>query len=163
MKKKGRQLMAVNEYIQNEVKKVISNSNFEFPLSHAMASAWILANFKGDNLKVFDMRKTTSLCDYAILATAQNATQGRAMIDEISGNLKHLGASILSYEGYESADWILLDTGDIMVHVFNGPARDVYDLDLIYAKNAQVKIPEEFYFGKPTTVSNEKPDLKGYF
>lgn len=155
--------MAVNEYIQTEVKKVITNPGFEFPLNHAMASAWILANFKGDNLKIFDMRKSTSLCDYAILATAQNATQARAMADEIAQNLKHQGAHIVSFEGYESADWILLDTGDVMVHVFNGPARDVYDLDMIYAKNTQVKIPEEYYFGKPTTVSNEKPDLKGYF
>jgi ribosome-associated protein len=128
-----------------------------------MASAWILANFKGDNLKVFDLKKSSSLCDYSVLATAQNATQARAMADEISANLKHAGASVLSYEGYESADWILLDTGDIIIHVFNGPARDVYDLDLVLAKNPQVKIPEEFYFGKPTTVSTEKADLKGYF
>jgi ribosome-associated protein len=155
--------MAINEYVQAEVNKVITNSAFEFPLNHAMATAWILANFKGDNLKIFDMRKTSSLVDYSIIATAQNATQGRAMIDEISANLKNQGASILSYEGYESADWILLDTGDIMIHVFNGPARDVYDLDMIYAKNAQVKIPEEYYFGKPTAPTSEKPDLKGFF
>ena len=155
--------MAINEYVQNEVKKVITNAEYAFPLNHAMASAWILANFKGDNLKIFDMRKTSALCDYSIMATAQNATQARAMIDEVSANLKAQGANIVSYEGYEGADWILLDTGDIMVHVFNGPARDVYDLDMIYAKNPQVKIPEEFYFGKPTTISSDKPDLKGYF
>lgn len=155
--------MAQNEYIQAEVKKVVENASFEFPLNHAMASAWILANFKGDNLKVFDMRKTSSLTDYAVMATAQNATQARAMVDEVSQRLKENGANVLSYEGYESADWILLDTGDVMVHVFNGPARDVYDLDLVYAKNAQVKIPEEFYFGKPTEISKEKSDLKGYF
>jgi ribosome-associated protein len=155
--------MAINEYIQTEVTKVITNSSFEFPLNHAMASAWIIANFKGDNLKVFDMRKTSSLCDFSIVATAQNVTQARAMIDEVSQNLKHQGANILSYEGYESADWILLDTGDIMVHVFTGPARDVYDLDMVYARNAQVKIPEEFYFAKPAGVSSEKPDLKGFF
>jgi ribosome-associated protein len=152
-----------NEYIQAEVNKVISNTSFEFPLNHAMATAWIMANFKGDNLKIFDLQKSSALVDFAILATAQNATQARAMVDEISANLKHHGASIVSYEGYEQADWILLDTGDIMVHVFNGPARDVYDLDMIYAKNHQVKIPEDFYFGKPTQVSTEKPDLKGYF
>ncbi|HXH31139.1 MAG TPA: ribosome silencing factor [Bacteriovoracaceae bacterium] len=154
--------MAINEYIQTEVNKVITNKSFEFPLNHAMASAWILANFKGDNLKIFDMKKTSALCDYSILATAQNVTQARAMVDEISGNLKQQGASIVSYEGYESADWILLDTGDIIVHVFNGSSRDVYDLDLIYSRNAQVKIPEDFYFGKPASV-NEKPDLKGFF
>jgi ribosome-associated protein len=155
--------MAINEYVQTEVNKVITNNSFEFPLNHAMATAWILANFKGDNLKIFDMRKTTSLCDYSVIATAQNATQARAMIDEVSQNLKSQGAHILSYEGYEGADWILLDTGDIMVHVFNGTARDVYDLDMIYARNSQVKIPEEFYFGKPTSVSSEKADLKGFY
>jgi ribosome-associated protein len=152
-----------NEYIQNEVKKVITNSAFEFPLNHAMAAVWIMANFKGDNLKIFDMRKSSALVDYSVMATAQNATQARAMVDEISSNLKNQGASMVSYEGYESADWILLDTGDIMVHVFNGHARDVYDLDMVYAKNPQVKIPEEFYFGKPTQISGDKPDLKGYF
>ncbi len=152
-----------NEYIQNEVKKVISNSQFEFPLNHAMATAWILANFKGDNLKIFDMRKSSALVDFAVVATAQNATQTRAMIDEIASNLKNVGAKIVSYEGYESADWVLLDTGDIMVHVFNGPARDVYDLDMVYAKNPQVKIPEDFYFAKPTQTSSDKSDLKGYF
>jgi ribosome-associated protein len=155
--------MAINEYVQNEVNKIISNKSFEFPLNHAMASAWIMANFKGDNLKIFDLKKSSALCDYSIIATAQNATQARAMVDEISMNLKNHGASVVSYEGYESADWILLDTGDVIVHIFNGPARDVYDLDLILAKNSQVKIPEEFYFGKPTTVSSEKADLKGYF
>ena len=152
-----------NEYVQSEVKNIISNPGYEFPLNHAMAAAWIVANFKGDNLKVFDLKKSSSLFDYSVLATAQNATQARAMVDEISHSLKNNGANIVSYEGYESADWILLDTGDIVVHIFNGPARDVYDLDMILAKNPQVKIPEEFYFGKPTTVSNEKPDLKGYF
>lgn len=155
--------MAINEYVQGEVNKVMTNSAFEFPLNHAMVSAWIIANFKGENLKVFDLRKTSALCDYSILATAQNVTQARAMVDEISTNLKTNGAAIVSYEGYESADWILLDTGDIIVHIFNGPARDIYDLDMILAKNPQVKIPEDFYFGKPTTASNEKADLKGYF
>jgi ribosome-associated protein len=151
-----------NEFIQSEIKKIISNPVFEFPLNQAMASAWILAHFKGDNLKIFDMKKSTSLVDYSILATAQNATQARAMIDEISSIFRNLGTKIVSNEGYEGADWILLDTGDIMVHVFNGPARDVYDLDIVFNKNSQVKIPEEYYFGNSLAAS-EKSDLKGYF
>lgn len=155
--------MAINEYVQSEVNKVITNTAYEFPLNHAMATAWMVANYKGENLKIFDLRKTSALCDYSIVATAQNATQARALVDEISNNLRHVGANIVSYEGYEGADWILLDTGDIIVHIFNGPARDVYDLDMIFARAPQVKIPEEFYFGKPTQVTTEKADLKGYF
>jgi ribosome-associated protein len=155
--------MAVNEYVLGEVTKITENTQFEFPLNHAMASAWILANYKGDGLKIFDLKKISSLWDYSILGTAQNATQARAMADEISGNLRAVGAHIVSFEGYDSADWILIDTGDILVHVFNGPSRDVYDLDIIYARNPQVKIPEEYYFGTATNVATEKADLKGFF
>ncbi len=155
--------MAINEYVQNEVNKVISNPSFEFPLNHAMAAAWIIANFKGENLKVFDMRKTTSLCDYAIVATAQNTTQARAIVDEAANILKNLGTRIISSEGYESGDWILLDTGDVIIHIFNGPAREIYDLDMLYVRNAQVKIPEEFYFSKPVETTSVKADLKGFF
>lgn len=155
--------MAINEYVQNEVNKVISNPSFEFPLNHAMATAWIIANFKGENLKIFDMRKTTSLCDYAIVATAQNTTQARSIVDEAANTLKNLGTRIISSEGYESAEWILLDTGDVMVHIFNGPAREIYDLDMIYARSTQVKIPEEFYFSKPAETTSAKADLKGFF
>ena len=52
--------MAINEYVLNEVNKVISNTGFEFPLNHAMASAWIMANFKGENLKVFGLKRLPS-------------------------------------------------------------------------------------------------------
>lgn len=155
--------MAVNPYVQGEVNKLIANKSWEFPLNHAMASTWIIANFKGENLKIFDMRKTSALCDYTIIATAQNATQARAMADEVAQNLTLHGVKLVSFEGYESADWVLIDTGDIFVHIFTGPARDVYDFDMLHAKTAQVKIPEDFYFGKPTEVTSEKPDLKGYF
>lgn len=152
-----------NEFIQTEIKKVMENSSFEFPLNHAMATAWILANFKGEDLKVFDLKKSSSLCDYAIIATAHNGTQAKSMADEIEFNLKQHGAKILSSEGYESAEWILLDTGDVMVHIFNGPSRDIYDLDMVLVKNPQVKIPEEYYFGTPSLPKNEKSDLKGFF
>lgn len=155
--------MAMNEYIKGEVDKIITNESYEFPLNHAYSAAWILANYKGDNLKIFDMRKTSALCDYSIIATAQNSTQARAMADEIANNLRVHDASIISFEGYENADWILLDTGDIIVHIFNGAARDIYDLDMIFVKNPQVKIPEEFYFAQPTAVNEVNPELKGYF
>lgn len=153
--------MAMNEYVQEEANKIFNNKSFEFPKNQAMVAAWIAAHFKGEALKIFDMTKHSSLSDCSVLATALNPTQARAMADEISANLKHLGAELYSYEGYESADWILLDFGDTIVHIFQLAARDVYDLDLVYAKNPQITIPEEFYFGKPAEA--KKDDLKGYF
>lgn len=153
--------MAMNEYVQTEAKKIFENKKFQFPENQAMVAAWIAAHFKGEALKIFDMRKFSSLCDYSVLVTALNPTQARSMADEISANMRELGAQVYSYEGYESADWILLDLGDTIVHIFQLAARDVYDLDLVFAKNPQVQIPEEFYFSKPT--ETKKDDLKGYF
>lgn len=153
--------MAMNEYVQLEAKKIFDNKSYEFPKNQAMVAAWIAAHFKGEGLKIFDMSKHGSICDCSVLVTALNPTQARSMADEISANLKHLGADLYSYEGYESADWILLDFGDTIVHIFQLAARDVYDLDLVFAKHPQIQIPEEFYFGKPA--ESKKDDLKGYF
>ena len=154
-----------SEYLKSEINKIMTNKDWSFPLNHAMVAAYILANFKGINLKIFDMTTTGSaLCDYNIIATAGNPTQSKAMIDAIASSLRDLGANILSTEGYETADWILVDTGDVIVHVFHEASRGIYDLDMIFAKNAQVKIPDEFYFGKPQEkVETKDSTLKNYF
>jgi ribosome-associated protein len=154
-----------NEYISNEVNKVLSDKKLPFPLNHAMASACILANLKGLNLKMLDMGKATSaLCDYSLIVSASNPTQARAMVDEVAYQLKQHGAQMHSLEGYDSADWILLDTGDIIVHVFLETTRDVFDLDRLFTSYPQIKIPDEFYFG-PTTPATaaDKDHLKNYF
>jgi len=140
---------------------VLNDPNWAFPLNHAMMAVSILADFKGENLKIFDM-KGSSMCDFNVIATAQNTMQARAMADEISRQLRAAGTEIVSYEGYGSADWILIDTGDVIVHVFQENTRGAYDLDLVFGERPQVKIPEEFYFSGPTKTTTEDA-LKGFF
>ena len=151
-----------NEYLQKEVQKIIGDKRWAFPLNHAFVATYLLAHFKGENLKVFDMTKGSALCDYNIVATAQNPTQARAMADEIARQLRAQGTEIKSFEGYGSADWILLDTGDVIVHVFQENTRDAYDLDHVFGERPQVKIPEEFYFAGPAKTTGED-NLKGFF
>jgi ribosome-associated protein len=124
--------MAMNEYVQVEAKKIYDNASYEFPKNQALVAAWIAAHFKGEALKVFDMSKHGSICDCSVLVTALNPTQARSMADEIAANLKHLGAHVYSYEGYESADWILLDFGDTIVHIFQLAARNFHNEMRIY-------------------------------
>lgn len=149
-----------NDFLQKELSKIMTDSRWPFPQNHAMAATYILAHYKGENLKVFDM-KGSSMCDYNVIATAQNPTQARAMADEISRQLRAVGTQILSYEGYGSADWILLDTGDVIVHVFQENTRGAYDLDHVFGERPQVKIPDEFYFSGATP--SKVDDTKGYF
>lgn len=142
---------------------ILGNAKWAYPLDVAMLSARILADFKGENLKVFHMSGGTALCDYNVLANAQNPTQARAAADEIGRQLRQAGHRIVSMEGYETADWILLDAGDVIVHVFQDPAREVYGLDTVFARNPVVSIPEEFYFGAARPAAGGDSDLKGYF
>lgn len=151
-----------NEFLKNEVAKISNDQRWTGSLNQAMASVYMLANFKGENLKIFDMTKSSSLCDYHIVATAQNVTQARAMADEIASQLRGLGAEILSYEGYGTADWILIDTGDVITHIFQENTREMYDLDRVFGVCPQIAIPEEFYFSGPIKRTTEET-LKGYF
>ena len=64
-----------NVFITNEVKKVLEDS--QFPLNTALAAAWIIAHFKGINIKIYDTQETSSLCDYNIIASAENPIQCR--------------------------------------------------------------------------------------
>src|SRR5690606_703851 len=106
-----------SEYINNEVDKILKDKKYPYPLNIAMASAWLLGNLKGVNLKILDVGKQSSLADFFILGSATNTTQAQAMAAEVILQMKRAGHEIVSREGMNSgADWILLDIGDIIVH-----------------------------------------------
>jgi len=151
-----------NEFLQTEVKKIAEDGRWTFPLNTAMVCAYLMAHYKGENLKIFDMSKGSSLCDFHVIATAHNTMQASSMIDEIARQLRDLGTEVRSIEGRDSVDWTLLDTGDVIVHVFQENSRDLYDLDTVFAGNPAIQIPEEFYFSGPVKASAEET-LKGFF
>jgi len=145
-----------NEFVQKEVNKIIKE--YESPKNMAMASAWILGNLKGSNLKVLDVSKTSGLADYFIIASAQNPIQAGSMAEEVAFQAKRLKQTVLSIEGKGGSDWILLDLGDVIVHIFIESVRDIYDLDQLYGEAPIVEIPQEYYSSTPAEKSEE-----GYF
>jgi len=154
--------MSSSEFIVKNVDEIIKNEDFQFPLNMAMASTWILGNFKALNLKVIDMRETTSLADYFVLASASNMNQAQAMATEISKQMMRLGYDVLSKEGYNNnSDWILLDIGDVIIHIFQETSRDIYDLDNLW-DSPSVQIPNEYYYSSDEGEGSESGD-KGYF
>ena len=148
-------------YIDNEIDKV--SRDYEFPLNLAMSAAWVLGNLKGINLKIFNMQKESSLSDYFVIGSANNATQANAMATEIGRQIKRLGHNLISQEGVRHSDWILLDAGDILVHIFIESARDVYGLDQLWKQNPKEEIPQEFYFSGDDEKAEENNDEKNYF
>lgn len=149
------------DYISQEVEKIFSDERYKFPLNMAMSTAWILGNYKGINLKILDMQENSSLSDYFILASATNLVQASSMAEEVLFQMKKKGFRALSSEGLKGSDWVLLDLGDIIVHIFVGPAREVYDLDGLWKSSDNIAIPQEYYFSSENP--QQGPDNKGYF
>lgn len=84
------------------------------------------------DIRVLDLRDVTSFADYFVVCNGTNTRQNQAISDSIEVSLKHLGRYPLSIEGYTNADWILLDYGDFLVHVFTEKARAYYDLERLW-------------------------------
>jgi ribosome-associated protein len=87
---------------------------------------------KAIGLKVLDLREITSFTDHFVICSTANPRQGQAICDEIGTRLKEAGRRPVSVEGYERAEWILIDYGDFIVHVFSEPARSYYDLERLW-------------------------------
>ena len=81
---------------------------------------------------VLDVRDVTSFADYFLIATGANSRQIQAIADEIRQQLAKHGESPVSVEGYENAEWVLVDYGDFLVHIFSQKARAYYDLERLW-------------------------------
>ena len=101
------------------------------------------ADKKAVDLVALDLREITSFTEFFIIATGTNQRQVQAIADEINEQLKkQLTVKPVRVEGYNSAEWVLLDYGDFVVHLFNGEAREFYDLARLWRDAGRVEIPE---------------------
>ena len=98
---------------------------------------------KATAIRILDLREVTSFCDYFIICTGSNLRQNQAIWDEIQLQMKRQAGEIPhSVEGYENAEWILGDYGDVLVHVFSEQARVYYDLERLWRHAKDVPLPE---------------------
>lgn len=84
------------------------------------------------DLIVLDLRDVTSFTDFFVICSASNPRQAHAVADEIEKQLKEMGELPISIEGYDPAEWILMDYGDFIVHIFSESARSYYDLERLW-------------------------------
>jgi ribosome-associated protein len=96
---------------------------------------------KAIDIRVLDLREVTSFTDYFVVCSVSNPRQGHAICDEIHKGLKEMGELPVSIEGYETAEWILMDYGDFLVHIFSESARSYYDLERLW-RHARLIAPE---------------------
>ena len=91
-----------------------------------------LEDKKGQNIKIIDISKVSVLADYFIIADGSNPNQVQAMVDNVEEVLGKAGYECRQIEGYGTANWILMDYGDMIVHAFCREDRLFYDLERIW-------------------------------
>ena len=97
-----------------------------------------LEDKKAEDVRVIDIEEVSVLADYFIIATGNNRTQVQAMADEVEMRLGKAGAAPRQIEGYQAANWILLDFGDVIIHIFDAQNRLFYDLERIWKDGTQI-------------------------
>lgn len=101
-----------------------------------------LEDKKAEDIKVIDISEVSVLADYFIIASGTNRSQIQALTDNVEEQLGRAGANVKQIEGYDTANWILMDFGDIIVHIFDRENRLFYDLERIWRDGKQVDISE---------------------
>lgn len=94
------------------------------------------------NIVAIDMRETSPLFDYFVLCTGSNQRLLNAIKDNVEEQCELNGYEVKAIEGLRNSQWILMDLGDIVVHVFEGEARDNYNLEKLWGDMPRVDISE---------------------
>ena len=108
----------------------------------ALLACDALEDKKAIDIKVIDIEKITTLADYFIITSGSNRSQVQAMADNVEEFLGKAGYEPKQIEGYQNANWILMDYGDIVLHIFDEENRLFYDLERIWRDGTCISVNE---------------------
>lgn len=108
----------------------------------ALTAAMALDEKKGDNIKIIEIDKISTLADYFVIADGANAPQVEALVDNVEEQLLKLGRSPKRVEGIKNCGWILLDYEDVVIHVFSKQDRLFYDLERVWRDGTTLSLEE---------------------
>ena len=113
-------------------------------IDRALLCAAQVLEKKAFNVRVLDVRKLSSLTDFLVLATGSSDRQVQAAAEAVHLGLKHDHATRpMGIEGMNEGRWVLIDYGDVMVHVFQEAVRQFYDFDGLWRDAPEAELPAE--------------------
>ena len=101
-----------------------------------------LQDKKGEDIRVIDISGVTVIADYFIIASGNSSTQTRTLAEEVEYQMSQAGVEPNRKEGYNGSNWVILDYGDIVVHIFYKETRDYYQLERLWADGEKIDIEE---------------------
>ncbi|MBY6162562.1 ribosome silencing factor [Mameliella alba] len=95
-----------------------------------------LSDNKAEDVVQIDLRGKTSVCDYMVIASGRSSRQVAALSEKLADRLKQDYGVLSTMEGKDTGDWVLIDSGDVIVHVFRPEVREFYQLEKMWAPMA---------------------------
>ena len=109
-------------------------------LAHAIVN--LVEEHQAEDIVMLDLRPVSILADYFIICSSQSERQSRSMMEAVDEGIGRLGKSPLGVEGSAEAGWILMDYGDVVLHIFSPEKRAYYDLEEVWDQaTIVVKVP----------------------
>ena len=108
----------------------------------AVAAVKAALGQKARDVRGVDLRGITDIADYFVVASGNSNRHVRGIADRVKDALQELGEEPNSIAGYENAEWILLDYGNVIIHIFYEPMRNFYNLDEVWRAGTTVPLPE---------------------
>jgi len=108
-------------------------------LNLAVLAAQTADELKAQEIRILQIDRLCGFADYFVIATCLSRIQMRSLAQKIVENAKDTGRQRLGYEGEDSENWILLDYGDVIVHVFNTEARSYYNLERLWGDAEEIE------------------------
>jgi ribosome-associated protein len=116
-----------------------ARSRLPVPLTRAIAAA---QEKKASHVVVLNLKKSSAFTDYFVLCTGQNVRQVTAIADAVQEALKAEHLRPTHVEGYDRAEWVLMDYFDFIIHVFTPSTREFYSLDRLWGQAERIEIPD---------------------
>ncbi len=92
----------------------------------------MLDDLKAEKINIVDIRHKTSIADYFIIATCRSTRHTNATAEELIKKLKQIGIACSSPEGRPTCDWVIVDAGSVVVHLFRSEIRELYNLEKLW-------------------------------
>ena len=137
--------MVTEQHIMSETTETLIEVEAGSSLERALMAAKAAVEKKAEHVKILDLSELSGFTEYFLICSGTSDRHVQSIADSAESALLAEGYQRVSSEGHGDGRWVLIDFGDVVIHVFLDALRDYYDLETLWADAPRVKIPSEFY------------------
>jgi len=131
--------------MKQNLAKLIEHTNQSFEITKDIVNACMDA--KGKDINVLDVSKVFGMSDYFVVVSGRSDRQVQGISNRILESLEKNGLSPVSIEGFDDGQWVLIDCGDVVAHIFYEPMRSHYDIESLWFKAQRLDLKKHFKVG----------------